>query len=405
VTDWQTARGALLTAPERAWIVEQSAAVATRDKATIVHLGVEYGASVVCSHAGAPDARIVGVDLDVTKYAGPAVELVKGDAGLEWANFPARVHFLFVDAGHTHDSVERDIEGWAGKVQPGGLIAFHDYTSHWPHVAGVKEAVDAHFWAPTTWEPVDAPDSIKAFRRKGWLTKGQTFGTLGFGVPYYKARYEFFRWWSWLLAGGGFREGDQLLNDRNMPGEVPIPVAHNKLVENFLDTDRDTLLIVEDDHTGTVDTIHRMRDKRENAWFDVVCASYINRRHGDPSYPVGFDLTENVTAYGEFECRIERARVAREGTQEYDGAALGCVLIRRWILEAMRGDQPSGDTFWFDWNGRNSQDVVFYGRIRPMGVRVGVDRDNPIGHLGETEYTMAQFYDWRDQHLIKETGG
>ena len=45
--------------------------------------------------------------------------------------------FVYVDAAHDSDSVNRDLAAWWPKVRPGGLMAGHDYP--WPEV---KDAVD-----------------------------------------------------------------------------------------------------------------------------------------------------------------------------------------------------------------------------------------------------------------------
>jgi len=222
------------------------------------------------------------------------------------------------------------------------------------------------------------------------------FGRLAVGVPYYKPAYDFFRWWTWLIAGG-LENGDQLLNTPDLRCEVPIPMAHNGLVVEFLKTDCPTMLMIEDDHCADQDVIHRMRYKEENWDFDIVCASYVNRR--PPAVAVGFDFEEDEpNEYGEYLCRLEPISVAETGTQQYDGAALGCVLIRRWVLEAMLGDNDPEDYFWFDWRGRNSQDVQFYAKVKKLtGARVGVDRDNPIVHIGQAYYTMQDFYTGRNR--------
>jgi hypothetical protein len=228
------------------------------------------------------------------------------------------------------------------------------------------------------------------------LRRGQGFGRLGIGVPYYKACYKFFRWWSWVLVGG-LEEGDILLNDNSYPRPVPIPLGHNMLAKRFLETDADTLCIVEDDHAGQQDTIRRLRTKPENLEFDIVCATYVNR-HSDLT-PVGCNFSGGVSSWGEYEMTLAPLAVAEHGTQEYDVAALGCVLVRRWVLEAMRGDAEMEDWFPFDWWGRNSQDVVFYHRARQVGARVGVDRDTRLIHVGEADYTMEQFYAERERQL------
>lgn len=228
------------------------------------------------------------------------------------------------------------------------------------------------------------------------LRRGDSFGSIGIGVPYYKACYKFFRWWSWVLAGG-LEEGDILLNDNSYRRPVPIPMGHNLLAKRFLETEADTLCIVEDDHAGQQDTIRLLRTKPENLDFDILCASYVSRDHN--LVPVGFQFTGNVSPYGEYEVRLNPLLASETGTQEYDGAALGCVLIRRWVLEAMRGDADPDGWFPFDWHGQNSQDIVFYARAREVGARVGVDRDNRLIHIGEYEYTMEQFFESRKKML------
>lgn len=37
--------------------------------------------------------------------------------------------FVFIDAGHTYESISRDIDAWLPKVKKGGIIAGHDYNN------------------------------------------------------------------------------------------------------------------------------------------------------------------------------------------------------------------------------------------------------------------------------------
>ena len=400
--DWRTTRGAMMTLPERHWLhyVSGQLAEGFSGPIVVVHIGVEYGASLHCCKAGAPSARVVGVDLDCRKFKGDqsGFEFITGNSGPAGREFQGPIHLLFVDGDHRAKGVHADIAAWVGKVHPGGIVAFHDYNAdeqhhEWTH--GVREAVDTWDWSPTAWEQLPGVDSIVAWRRKKWLARGGSFGSIAIGVPYMKAQYEFWRWWSWLLIGG-LDAGDQFLNGPDVPGEVPIPMAHNALVRRFLETDRDTLCIVEDDHVADQEVVRRLRRKAENLDFDVVCASYTTRRH--PLAMVGAGLVEQDD-YGEWECQLRPFGVDRTGTQVHDIAALGLVLIRRWLLEAML-EQSGGDPaacFWFDWKGRNSQDVQFYGWAKELGARVGVDRDNPIGHIGKHTYTVNEYYELIDE--------
>jgi predicted O-methyltransferase YrrM len=51
---------------------------------------------------------------------------------------PEKISALFIDGDHSYLGVKRDIELYAPRVVPGGIIAFHDYTVY----ADVKRAVD-----------------------------------------------------------------------------------------------------------------------------------------------------------------------------------------------------------------------------------------------------------------------
>ena len=76
---------------ERKWLKNWATVLADEfEHLTIVHIGVQYGASLVCSRAGAPEARIVGVDLDCGAFqGGEGYELVEQDSRLAWHHIHA----------------------------------------------------------------------------------------------------------------------------------------------------------------------------------------------------------------------------------------------------------------------------------------------------------------------------
>lgn len=41
-----------------------------------------------------------------------------------------KLQLLFIDGDHTYEGVKRDFELWAGLVEKGGLVAFHDIADH-----------------------------------------------------------------------------------------------------------------------------------------------------------------------------------------------------------------------------------------------------------------------------------
>lgn len=220
--------------------------------------------------------------------------------------------------------------------------------------------------------------------------RGEDFGTIAIGTPYMDGRghYEFFQSFTWLLVGG-CEDGDYYLNTERVRGDFGLPRAHNALVREFLgETDADTLCLVEDDHTFPQDILRRMRAKVENWTFDVVVASYVARR-GNP-VPVSWH-TVNPEDNNGYPIQFRFAEVETQGTQEYDGSGLGLVLIRRWLLEAMAGERDLEDCLWFYWKGHSSPDIAFYQNAQRLGARVGVDRDNRIGHIGKRIWTFADF--------------
>ena len=153
------------TMAERDWICDVSAIVAERfEDCTIVHIGVVIGISLYASYGGAPDAHIVGVDLDVSNFKRSQFKptLLEADSGM--MDYDGDVHFLFVDGDHSIDGVAADLEAWLDKVPIGGIVGFHDYWNQrlmW--CRGVSGAVDAWDWDGR--EDVPAADSIKALRR------------------------------------------------------------------------------------------------------------------------------------------------------------------------------------------------------------------------------------------------
>jgi predicted O-methyltransferase YrrM len=55
------------------------------------------------------------------------------DGSLDW---------VYVDGDHTYDGVRSDLEAWAPKLEPGGLLMGDDYGSFGWWEGGVKRAVD-----------------------------------------------------------------------------------------------------------------------------------------------------------------------------------------------------------------------------------------------------------------------
>ena len=65
------------------------------------------------------------------------------EAAKEFDDFS--VDSIFIDAGHSYESVKKDIECWYPKMKKNSIISGHDYTEGWP---GVMKAVNEFFGKP-----------------------------------------------------------------------------------------------------------------------------------------------------------------------------------------------------------------------------------------------------------------
>ena len=82
----------------------------------------------------------------VTDFAGDRRQLVRLSSKDAAKTFEDRqFDFVFIDADHSYEGCQEDIEVWKDKVKPGGLLCGHDY-GHPPTKAewtwGPKKAVD-----------------------------------------------------------------------------------------------------------------------------------------------------------------------------------------------------------------------------------------------------------------------
>ncbi len=158
LVDWRMAPGFAVTMAERELLVKLAGEVG---RGVIVNIGMGPGASIRCLRAGAPEADLVGVEIDPMWAMNGPWQVLLGDS--KAMAFDKPIDLLFVDGDHNEAGVRADIVNWAPRVKPGGLVAFHDYgNNHLPWCAGVKIAVDALMG---DWQYLGDADSIRYFRR------------------------------------------------------------------------------------------------------------------------------------------------------------------------------------------------------------------------------------------------
>jgi predicted O-methyltransferase YrrM len=73
------------------------------------------------------------------------------------------IDLLFIDGGHKYEEVKADYESWAKFVKPGGVIAFHDYTTWQP----IKKMVDSKLNLKKDWEFLSLDNRIWSARKRG----------------------------------------------------------------------------------------------------------------------------------------------------------------------------------------------------------------------------------------------
>jgi len=175
--------GAQLTNGERKFIFDCAREVESElgEDVTMINIGIQWGASLWCIREGAPNAYLIGVDIDLRHDRKAQHEriqfesefyntdLIEAESASYGRVFRPEVALLLIDGDHHYNQVYADIRGWVPNVCQGGIVIFHDYEPtelnlrQFPELEGVKRAVDEYFG--DGWERDKGPDSIIAFRR------------------------------------------------------------------------------------------------------------------------------------------------------------------------------------------------------------------------------------------------
>ena len=121
----------------------------------VLEIGTAHGGSLyLWTHASAPDAQLISVDLPPWELDDPSearkvaqlqafgrprqkVELIRADShdpaslnAVRAALGHAPLDFLFIDGDHTYEGVRRDVAEYGALLRPGGLMALHDIHPH-----------------------------------------------------------------------------------------------------------------------------------------------------------------------------------------------------------------------------------------------------------------------------------
>ncbi len=220
------------------------------------------------------------------------------------------------------------------------------------------------------------------------------WGSIALGVRIAKhPEVLFFNSWTQLLTGGVTNIDTVLMPAYHMPAHT----ASNKLARDFLNTDKDTLLLIDDDMMFDTNTLHALRRNRNNWEYDIVAPFCTHRSY--PPKPIVMrdngELSEPESLDGQ---SFNYNKDIKQGTvEEVDAIGLAFTLIRREVLEAMINEKWGLDkTFFFNYGpGYESDDIPFCRNAKKLGFRIAVDASVCINHVGTKAYGWTEFQEWK----------
>lgn len=196
-----------------------------------------------------------------------------------------------------------------------------------------------------------------------------SYGKIALGVRIAAApNPAFFQSWTGLLLKG-LTHGDRVL-----PPSVgrPHALALNYLAGIFLETDCETLFLLDDDMVFPPDTLDRLRSS--DPALDIVSALAVSRRA--PFGCVALNKQEDGT-YAFLR--------GSKGVTKVDITGMACTLVRRAVFDKAFKERDLHQAFHFKL--REGEDGDFCLWAASQGFSVGVNYDITIGH--RTEFTAS----------------
>lgn len=95
------------------------------------------------------------------------VQLIQGLSFKVAPRFSRPIDFLFIDADHSYQGIERDWADWFPKVRIGGFVALHDCkrAPNSPDILGSMQFYSSDLASMSGIEEIAAADSLVIFRR------------------------------------------------------------------------------------------------------------------------------------------------------------------------------------------------------------------------------------------------
>jgi hypothetical protein len=221
------------------------------------------------------------------------------------------------------------------------------------------------------------------------------FGTVAIGLRCSNPQPSFVGCYA-LLIRNGLRDGDVLLQPQY---RSPSHIAANNLMREFLATEADTLLLIDDDMTFDDGLLERLRSQPDNWRHGVVSAlatqrqvpprAIVMRESEQPPLPDAADGVYYSLVVDE---------ITGDKTMNVDATGFAFTLIRRSVIEKMTTENGPRHTHYVQWGeGGIGEDVFFCRRAGSLGFTVAVDTRAQVGHLGSVVYGYDEFDHWRKQ--------
>lgn len=189
------------------------------------------------------------------------------------------------------------------------------------------------------------------------------------------------------------RPGDGLIEPAT---NLPAHWAADDLACKFLNSDADSLLMIDDDMTFRSSDLATLRDHVEGQQYDILSAFATRRQY--PPRPVTMRRLEYQPPNPMAQGGVHYAHVLehKEGYRvfEADMTGLAFTLIRRHVFESMIGEWGPAWTQFFPFVRHQSDDAEFCIRAKELGMRIGVCLDVSIGHIGKEVYGKSQLGRW-----------